>query len=66
MKHKEALIKALLQDGIEPTDQAVASLDAQITELAEILVDYWILKTSKIKPERDGNRFRSEDVDLPG
>ena len=41
------LILALMQDGIEPTPEAVLKLDADITELAELLVDWYQFKKEK-------------------
>ncbi len=35
----EDLIQALVEEGITPTETEIARLDAQISELAEILLD---------------------------
>jgi hypothetical protein len=38
--NNDDLIRALLEEGIEPSETEIARLDDQITELAEILLDY--------------------------
>ena len=40
MSGNDDLIDALIEEGIVPTDEAMAKLDCDITELALILVEY--------------------------
>jgi len=39
--NNDDLIQALLEEGIEPSEDEQAKLDGQITELTEFLIDYW-------------------------
>jgi hypothetical protein len=43
-KRSEDLILALMEDGGEPTDEAIAALSAQVDELAEFLVECYVEK----------------------
>ncbi len=49
---KEDLIQALLEEGIEPSEAEIARLDDQITELAEILLDYLCPNNSQASRNR--------------
>jgi hypothetical protein len=38
-----------MEDGIEPTHEAVLKVDRQISELAEILVEYYFYKRTRLE-----------------
>jgi len=42
MEDRNILIEALREEGIEPTDEQLACLDADLTKFAQILYDYFI------------------------
>jgi hypothetical protein len=62
MEYIQDLIEILREDGIEPTDVTLARLDAQITDLAEILVDYWIYE----KKKHNRSSFLDPDTEMIG
>jgi hypothetical protein len=47
MTHHSVLILALMEDGIEPTPEAIQQLDGQIDQLAHFLVDYYNFRKSE-------------------
>jgi hypothetical protein len=47
MNSTNDLAAALQEDGIDPSEAAIARLDCQITELAEVLVDYFLSTNPK-------------------
>ncbi len=50
MKPADLLVAALDEDGIDPTEAAVEYLDGQISELAEVLVEYFQSSDESKKP----------------
>lgn len=55
MENDQDLIQALRQDGIEPTEEEIAKLDAQITALAEFLIDLFAFrKVQRANTDQDG------------
>jgi hypothetical protein len=42
MEDRDILIEALREDGREPTEDQIVRLDADLTKLAQILIDYFI------------------------
>jgi len=42
MQDLDILIETLREDGTEPTEEAIARLDADLTKVTQILIDYFM------------------------
>lgn len=54
MDSTEDLIEALQEDGVDPSESALTWLDSQITELAELLVNFYL--------SSENTSFESSDI----
>jgi hypothetical protein len=52
MNSTDDLVEALQEDGFDPSESALAWLDAKISELAEVLVDYYLSSGNETPKDR--------------
>ena len=55
MEDRDLLIEGLIQEGVEPTTEEIARLDADVDELVDILAEYVLWKRRSAAPtENEG------------